>query len=105
MAGAEENSESESEANPPITLPLDCGLKEVEEFIDSMVDSGSSSFVIDASGVEKMSASCALAVISALRHADAASGKVAVIKPSPEFVDAFSELGFFQDLMKMEFRQ
>lgn len=30
---------------------------------------------------------------------------LAVFKPTPAFVDAFSDLGLFQDLMKMEFRK
>lgn len=105
MAGAEENSEAEDVGPPPIKLPPECGFKEVEQFLDSLNESGSSTFVIDASEVEKMSASCAMVVISALRQAEQDSGKLSVIKPSSEFVDAFSELGIFQDLMKMEFRQ
>jgi len=93
------------EAKPPIELPPECGVTETEVFLDSVNDLNGDAIVIDASQVSKMSAPFALAVVSVLRHATNTTQKVAVIKPPAEFVDAFSELGLFQDLMQMEFRQ
>lgn len=105
LSDADESSEKEANDPIEILLPADCGLKEVEEFLDTVTDNGGASIDIDASEVERMSASCALAVVSMVRHAEANSGKVAVIKPAPPFMDAFTELGLFQEVMKMEFRQ
>lgn len=105
MSDAEETSQVEADIVTPILLPPDCGLPETEDLIDALNAADVQSIVLDASQVEKMSAPCALAVVSLLRHADASDAKVAVISPAPPFVDAFSELGLFQDLMKMEFRQ
>jgi len=91
--------------NDHIVLPAVCGLAETEVFLDALNEQDIQAIVVDASLVEKMSAPCALAVVSAVRHAEANSTKIAVISPAPPFVDAFSDLGLFQDLMKMEFRQ
>ena len=105
MAEPQANPEETSSDEPLITLPPDCGLAETEVFLDALNDADIQSIVIDASIVEKMSAPCALAVVSAVKHAEKSSAKIAVVKPAPPFVDAFSDLGLFQDLMKMEFRQ
>ena len=100
-----ETENPEAEGPGAILLPPDCGLKETEEFLDALQNADPKAICVDASEVEKMSAACVLTVISAIKEADAQSGKIAVIKPAPAFVEAFSDLGFFQDLMKMEFRQ
>lgn len=58
---------------------------------------------LDASTVESVDG-CVVLTIAALAHAAAEAGeKIAVKEPSAAFVDAFSDLGLFQDLMKMEF--
>ncbi len=105
LSETDDSPEKETSGPTEIVLPPECGLKEVEIMLDSVSDNGSPSVDIDASGVERMSASCAMAVVSMVRHAEANSGKVAVIKPAPPFMDAFTELGLFQEVMKMEFRQ
>lgn len=105
MSEAEAEPQKGADGNSSISLPPDCGLTETEVFLDAANDIDSKDIVIDASLVEKMSAPYTLAVVSVLRHAEASDAKVAVISPAPPFVDAFSELGLFQDLMKMEFRQ
>ncbi len=88
-----------------ILLAPECGLKETEEFLDALQNADPKEICVDASEVEKMSAACVLTVLSAIKEAESKSGKVSIIKPAPAFVEAFSDLGFFQDLMKMEFRQ
>lgn len=98
-------SEDEKGGVEPICLPADCGLGETTEFMDSIAAAlPQKDIVIDASAVEKMSAVCALAVVSTLKYCEANSGSLAIIKPAKEFLDAFSELGLFSDMMKMEFR-
>lgn len=105
MSEPEDKAEDGLDSGPAIVLPAECGLVETEVFIDALNDADAQSIVIDASLVEKMSAPCAMAVISAVRHAEANSAKIAIVSAAPPFVDAFSDLGLFQDLMKMEFRQ
>lgn len=90
----------------PIMIAPQCSLRDIEEFIDSMASlPDGSDIVIDASEVENMSSACALAVVSAIRQQETQSKKIAVVNPATAFVDAFSELGLFADLMNMEFRQ
>ena len=58
---------------------------------------------IDASSVESIDG-CVVLTLAAVADAAAESEKrLAVKEPSAVFVDAFSDLGLFQDLMKMEF--
>lgn len=58
---------------------------------------------IDASSVESIDG-CVVLALAAIADAHAECEKrVAVKEPSAAFVDAFSDLGLFQDLMKMEF--
>lgn len=60
---------------------------------------------LDAEGVEEMTAPYVYAVVSLSKTLTAAGGKVLVDRPTAAFIDAFSDLNMFQDLMKMEFRQ
>ena len=61
-------------------------------------------FVVDASAVEQLTTPLVLALVAAARARAEGGAPLAVARPSPAFVDAFSDLGLFQDLMKMEFR-
>lgn len=60
--------------------------------------------VFDASGVEKISTAAVLVLISFLTARADMTPPAAVQSPSGPFVDAFSELGLFGSLMRMEFR-
>lgn len=89
-----------------IHLPPVCHLTETEQVLDRLAEMPADApLVFDASQVEQMSAACAMVVVSAVRHRGDDAPKAAVIEPTSEFMDAFSDLGMFQDLMKMEFRQ
>lgn len=59
---------------------------------------------LDASEVENVSTPYILAIVGAARARAEAGSPAAVRSPSPAFVDAFSDLGLFGDLMKMEIR-
>ena len=61
--------------------------------------------MFDASAVETMSTPVTLIMVSAIRNRAATDASIAVMNASPAFTEAFSDLGFFQDMMKMEFRQ
>ncbi|MEL6126884.1 MAG: hypothetical protein AAFR57_10920 [Pseudomonadota bacterium] len=61
--------------------------------------------LIDASGVEDISTQYVGVLHSALAAREGLSPPMIVQAPTPAFVDAFSDLGLFADLMKMEFRQ
>jgi hypothetical protein len=59
---------------------------------------------LDASNVEKLSTAAVLVITSFLNAREAFTPPAAVKSPSGPFVDAFSELGLFGSLMRMEFR-
>lgn len=59
---------------------------------------------LDASEVDNVSTPYILAIVAAARARAAAGEPAVVASPSPAFVDAFSDLGLFGDLMKMEIR-
>lgn len=100
---ASDNAPAEPET--VVELPPQCDLKETETVVDKFVEAAESSqIVIDASGVEEMSAPCVLAVVSLARFRTEKELGAVIQKPSPQFIDAFTELGLFEDLMKMEFR-
>lgn len=105
VASVEAEAGSEN-AEVVIQLPPVCHLTETEQVLDQLTElPAGAPLVFDASQVEQMSAACAMVVVSAVRHRGADDPKAAVIEPTSEFMDAFSDLGMFQDLMKMEFRQ
>ncbi|MEO1549508.1 MAG: anti-anti-sigma factor [Pseudomonadota bacterium] len=60
--------------------------------------------IFDASGVERMTTSCALLVLATARAQEAGDANTIIENPSGVFVDAFSDLGLFDQLMTLEFR-
>ncbi len=64
----------------------------------------SADVVIDASSVERLSAAAVMVLMSFLNARAEMQPPAAVLNPSGAFVDAFSELGLFGSLMRMEFR-
>jgi len=58
---------------------------------------------LEASAVQTLSTAFVLTVVSALNSRAEVTPPATVINPSAAFVDAFTDLGLFQDLMKMEF--
>lgn len=64
-----------------------------------------SELMLNAEVIEDMSTTFSVALVSTVKSLVEAGGKVAILKPSPAFMDAFSDLGLFQEMMKMEFRQ
>lgn len=65
---------------------------------------GDAPLIVDAREVESLSTPAVLALVAAARARADGPAPLAVESPSAAFVDAFSDLGLFQDLMKMEFR-
>ncbi|MEM7508938.1 MAG: hypothetical protein AAF415_19590 [Pseudomonadota bacterium] len=97
---------SDQTQSPDYTAPETPGLAEAETLLASFRDANApGQFLLDAEAISEMSTVFLLAVISATRQLAEVGGTLAVSRPSPVFVDAFSDLGLFQDLMKMEFRQ
>lgn len=89
-----------------IVLPRQARLPQAEDIIEQLLAAiDADDFVIDARGVEDITAPVVTALISAMNSRADRTPPAAVLAPTPAFVDAFSDLGLFQDLMKMEFRQ
>lgn len=58
---------------------------------------------LDASEVEAIDGPSVLIIANMAKTFAAKDARVSVKSPTPAFVDAFSDLGLFEDLMKMEF--
>lgn len=65
---------------------------------------GAEAVVLDARKVETFSTAAVLVLVSFLNARLQMKPPAAVLSPSGAFVDAFSELGLFGTLMRMEFR-
>lgn len=107
-AGPESGAEPESDAAPAeaIKIPETPSIADAEALVTHAKGAArDGELVLDAESVAEMNTAYLFATISTARSFAEAGGKVAVLKPSAAFVDAFSDLGLFQDLMKMEFRQ
>ncbi|MEL6677394.1 MAG: STAS domain-containing protein [Pseudomonadota bacterium] len=92
--------------DPTLVIPVRARLAAAEAALDALrtLPPGDTP-VIDASQVEDISTQYVGVLHSALAARSAASPPLVVLAPTPAFVDAFSDLGLFADLMKMEFRQ
>lgn len=98
-------------AKPPpsdpvvITLPATVGYAAAGQLhVDLSSVQGVPDVALDAGGVEKLSTASVLVVVSFLNARATLTPPAAVINASGPFVDAFSDLGMFGKLMKMEFR-
>lgn len=60
--------------------------------------------ILDAGAVETLSTAGVLVLVSFLNARDDLTPPAAVLNPAGGFVDAFSEIGLFDRLMRMEFR-
>jgi hypothetical protein len=99
-AGADDSAEV------VIVLPSRARLPEAEDLTERLRAAiRTKSLVIDARDVEEITTPVVTAIISALRSRADITPPASVLAPTAAFVDAFSDLGLFQDLMKMEFRQ
>lgn len=81
-------------------------LNDAEAFLDAVkkLPEGTE-LLLDAEKISEMTTTFLIAVVGATKTLTEAGGKVAIQRPSPAFLDAFSDLGLFQEMMKMEFRQ
>ena len=60
---------------------------------------------IDAGAVGRMSAATIVVLVSLAEAAAATGGAVIIRAPTNAFTDAFTDLGLFESLMKMEFAE
>lgn len=106
VAGAEATAEAAAEA-PAATVDLTSDLdfaaaRDLHGRLLALRDRPE--VVIDASRVERLSTAAVLVLISFLNARADRTPPAAVVNPTGAFVDAFSELGLFATLMRMEFR-
>ena len=96
---------SDSETGLTITVPASAGLQDASNLVESLrALPEDAPLVFEAADVEIMSTPYVLAIVSALNTREAQTPPAAVVAAAAPFIDAFSDLGFFQEMMKMEFR-
>lgn len=89
-----------------IEIPARPGLRDAEALLARLRDMAPGvALTFDARAVEDVPAAYALVLASLARNRPDDAPKLRVLAPSRGLVDAFSDLGLFQDLMKMEFGQ
>ena len=89
-----------------ITIPGRPGLADAEALLATLrAADPDAALTFDARSVEDVPAAYALVLAAMARNRPDTAPKLRVLAPSRGFVDAFSDLGLFQDLMKMEFSQ
>ena len=88
-----------------LCLPADLGFAAATRLHqDLMAVRACPEVVLDAAAVEKISTAAVLVLVSFLNARADLTPPAAVLNASGAFVDAFSELGLFGSLMRMEFR-
>jgi anti-anti-sigma regulatory factor len=88
-----------------VTLPVDLDFPAAGQLREALLAARDAAAVeIDAGVVERISTAGVLVLISFLNARADRTPPATVLRPSGAFVDAFSDLGLFQDLMRMEFR-
>lgn len=85
-------------------MPNVVGLESTIEIADQLRSAGPNADIcLDAEGVEQMSTPFVLTLAAAMNERDDTNPKLKVKNPTAVFTDAFSDLGLFSDMMKMEF--
>lgn len=88
-----------------VTLPVKVGFVEARMLHEELAPlCDTPEVVFDAGSVEWLSTAGALVLTSFLNARADMTPPAAVLNPPGAFVDAFSELGLFDKLMRMEFR-
>lgn len=101
----DESAEECAAGDAIVTLPPVLALADCEQVFDMLSDlPPDATAVIDASNVEQMSSACVLTIVAAIKQREGITPPAAVIQPAQPFIDAFQELGMFQNMMQMEFR-
>lgn len=88
-----------------VALPADLGFAAAHDLHSTLLAlRACGQVVLDASKVERMSTAAVLTIVSFLNARTGINPPATVTGASGAFVDAFSELGMFASLMRMEFR-
>ncbi len=86
-----------------IDLPETASMDAAVKLAKKLQGLGGKPVILRAGSVETMSTPFVLTLVSAIRSRDEDATAIQVENPTPPFLDAFSDLGLFGDLMKMEF--
>lgn len=109
MASATEAKQGAADAGPQdarhIQLPAALDYAAAEDLHAQLVAARDVPVVVlDAAGVTAMSTAAVLVILGFLKARAEISPPAVVHDPAGPFVDAFSQLGLFASLMRMEFR-
>lgn len=93
------------EPDRPLQLDPRMRLEETEALLERLrALPAAAELALDAGAVESLSTPCVLVIAAAARQRAETGRPVVLRSPTAAFVDAFSDLGLFGDLMKMEIR-
>ena len=94
-----------SKAAENYILKNEISLDEIQDFIDEIFQqlSAQATVTIDLSKVDTMTTALIQSIISLNRHAEDLEKKIIWQNPTPAFSDAFNNLGFYSEMMKLEF--
>lgn len=94
-----------SDDGSAIVIPAKTRLPEAEALVETIRNlPDDTPLIFDCSQVEEIGTPYIIAMISALHLREGQTPPAKAINPPAQFIDAFSDLGLFQDLMKMEFQ-
>ena len=94
-----------TEDQDTILIPAKARLPEAEALIETLRSYPADKPIIyDCSEVVEISTPYIIGIVAGLMARELSNPPAVVINPPSAFIDAFSDLGLFQDLMKMEFR-
>lgn len=88
-----------------VQLHEEAGLAEAEDFLATCIDLPiDRKIVFDASEVSTVSTAYVLTLTSAIKARAKSSPPLALKAPPQVLIDAFTDLGLFESMMKMEFQ-
>lgn len=88
-----------------IVIPAKTRLPEAEALVEKLRSfPADEPLIFDCAEVEEIGTPYIIAMISALHNREGQKPPAIAMNPPAQFIDAFSDLGLFQDLMKMEFQ-
>lgn len=89
-----------------IVIPERATVESAQEMIATARSfDGSGTFLVDASNVSAIDGPAVLAIVSIVQSLNGKGATVAIKNPTSAFVDAFTDLGLYDEFTQMELQQ